>query len=334
MAGMQTQFEQFHMNIRTYYEINETLRDKKDIIVRRVRNHLEKNDRPLCTPFIQGSYKMKVGVCAVPGLEYDIDVGLRFDFDEAAYTAKTVRNWVFEAVDGHTEQVEALSSCIRVTYSDGYHVDLVSYSWWDDEKGNEQHRLAHKTNAWRPADPPALVQHVKDARKPFSDTKDTATQTDQSRRVVRYLKRWNDRAVPHESKDKPSGIALVLLVEKHLPGPRTMWDGGSDDHASLEQVAQAAANTVGRISITKPTPEYEDLFGGISESGMTTLKKRFGDLHQALVDARMTSDAQIACKRLRDVLGDDFPCPDTETEKKSQVLKTSAPAVISSASSA
>lgn len=334
MANVQPQFEQFHKQIRTYFEINETLCEKKDIIVRRVKRHLENNGRPQCTEFIQGSYKMKVGIRAVEGLEYDIDVGLRFSFDESKYAPTTVRDWVLEAVKDHTETVEEKTSCIRVTYADGYHVDLVSYAWWDDDMGQEQYRLAHESKGWRPADPPALVQHVKDARKPFADTKDTATQTDQFRRVVRYLKRWNDWAMPFESKDKPSGIALVLLTEQHLRTPKATWDGMSDDRAALEQVAQAAENTIGRISVRKPTPEYEDLFGGISEKGMTALKKRFAELRQALVDAKNASDLQTACKRLREVLGNDFPCPSPDGEKKDEARKTSAPAVISSASSA
>lgn len=178
------------------------------------------------------------------------------------------------------------------------------------------------------------MQHVRDARKPFADTEDTATQTDQFRRVVRYLKRWNDHAIPLESKDKPSGIALVLLTEQHLKAPKTTWDGTSDDGAALEQVAQAAENTLGRISITKPTPEYEDLFEGISDEAMTALKNSFGDLRQALVDAKNASDVQTACTRLREVFGDDFPCPGPDGGKKGEARKTSAPAVVSSASSA
>lgn len=334
MANVQTQFEEFHEKIRTYYEINKTLREKKDIIVARVKKHLEQNGRPQCTEFIQGSYKMKVGICAVKGLEYDIDVGLRFSFDETKYTAKTVRGWVFEAVDGHTENVEEKPSCIRVTYADGYHVDLVTYAWWDDALGKEQHRLAHGSKGWRPADPPALVQHVVDARKPFADSKDAATDTDQFRRVVRGLKRWNDKAMPFESKEKPSGIALVLLTEKHLKSPQKTWDGVIDDRAALEQIAQAAESTLGRISINKPTPEYEDIFAGISDSGMTDLKKRFGELRKALVDAKNASDVKTACKRLREVFGDDFPVPESDGGPKDTVRKTSAPAVISSASSA
>lgn len=334
MANVQGQFELFHKTIRTYYEINETLREKKDIIVRRIKAHLEKNKRPQCTEFIQGSYKMKVGICAVEGLQYDIDVGLRFSFDESEYEPTTVRAWVFEAVDGHTEEVTEKPSCIRVAYADGYHVDLVAYAWWDDERDQEQYRLAHESNDWKAADPPGLVQHVRDARKPFADTSDAATQTDQFRRVARYLKRWNDLAMPFESKEKPSGIALVLLLEEHLKTPKTAWDGTSDDRAALEQVAEAAENTVGRISITKPTPEYEDLFGSVSEKGMTELKERFGELRRALVDAKNASDVHAACKRLKQVLGEDFPCPDSDDGKNETAKKTSAPAVISSATSA
>lgn len=334
MADVQEQFKQFHKQIQTYYEINETLRQKKDIIVRRVKRYLEKNNRPQCVEFIQGSYKMKVGICAVDGLEYDIDVGLRFSFDESKYTAETVRLWLLEAVDGHTEAVEKKPSCIRVVYADGYHVDLVSYAWWDDDDKKEQYRLAHESKGWRSADPPALIQHVLDARKPFADTKDTATQTDQFRRVVRYLKRWNDRAMPFESKNKPSGIALVLLTELHLKSPRTTWDGISDDRAALEQVAYGATNSVGRISVKKPTPEYEDIFGSISDTEINKLKERFGKLRTALVDAKNEANVETACKRLREVFGDDFPCPDPIDSKTEQAKRTSAPAIISSASSA
>src|SRR5690348_1726742 len=103
MADVQALFERVHQNVRTYYEINDELREKKDIIVRRVKDHLKKNGRPTCDEYLQGSYKMKVGICALAESEYDIDVGLRFSFDESKYSPEEVRRWVFDAVDGHTE---------------------------------------------------------------------------------------------------------------------------------------------------------------------------------------------------------------------------------------
>jgi len=334
MADVQGLFERFHSDIRTYYEINATLRQKKDIIVDRVKKHLAANKRPTCQPFIQGSYKMKVGIVPLGGTEYDIDVGLRFSFDENTYTAKEVRGWILEAVTGHTEDVKEKASCIRVTYKDGFHVDLVCYSWWDDPLGFEQYCLAHKSKGWRPADPPALVEHVRRARIPFGGNQDTLTQTDQFRRVVRYLKRWNDNAIRGESKDKPSGLALVLLTEKHLLTPERTWDGSPDDRAAVERVASTAANIFGRITAIKPTPEGEDMFGMISEGGMNTLKERFARLYDALVFAREASNAKEACKELKKVFGDDFPSPDPEEERNETARRTAAPAVVPSSSSA
>lgn len=334
MPNVQPLFETFHSRIRTYYEINKTLQEKKNIIVTRVQDHLAKNKRPSCEPLIQGSYKMKVGICALKGMEYDIDVGLRFSFDERAYSAEEVRKWVFEAVNGHTETVETKASCIRVVYSDGYHVDLVAYAWWDDVNGVEQHRLAHKSEGWRHANPPKLVQIVVDARRPFSETEDPTTNTDQFRRVVRYLKRWNDHAIPRESADKPSGIALVLLTKTHLTSPALSWDGTPDDRQALETVAAAAAETYGRITVIKPTPEGEDLFGGLSDTAMGNLKERFAVLRNALLFAKNAKDGSEACKELKKVLGDDFPCPDPEEERKNKALKTTAPAIVTSSSSA
>ena len=334
MADVQALFEAFHKKIRTYYEINDELREKKDIIVKRVNNHLAQKKRPSCVEFIQGSYKMKVGILAIKGAEYDIDVGLRFSFKESDHSAEEVRGWVFEAVDGHTEQVEKRSACIRVTYADadGYHVDLVPYAWWDDAAGVEQYRLAHKAKGWRPADPPALVEFVKRARKPFEGAKDKATDTDQFRRVVRYLKRWNDVALPKESHDKPSGLALLLLTKHHLPGPIGL--GSGDDRSAAEQVARAAAAIVGRIVEQKPTPEREDVFARISEPGMKSLKERFGVLRDALKFAGDTSDINKACKELKKALGDDFPCPDAEDTNPETARRTAAPAIVPSSRSA
>jgi hypothetical protein len=334
MADVQNLFERFHTTIRTYYEINEKLRSKKTIIVNRIQEHLKENDRPACQEYIQGSYKMKVGILALEGSEYDIDVGLRFSFDEKKYTPSTVREWVFDAVKNHTADVKERGPCIRVTYSDGYHVDLVCYAWWDDEFGAEQHRLAHKTSGWRPANPPKLVQYVRDARRSFEGTEDSSTQTDQFRRVVRYLKRWNDNAIRGESDEKPSGLALVLLTKQHLTGPALTLDGSPDDRLAVELVARAAAETVGRISAIKPTPEGEDMFGRLSEKGMRELKERFGVLRDALIDAQREPDASKACKRLKDVFGDDFPCTNAGKGQSEEALRTSTPAVVPSSSSA
>jgi hypothetical protein len=334
MADVQGLFETFHSQIRTSYEINDQLREKKDIIVERVKNHLGKMERPSCAELIQGSYKMSVGVLPVDGSEYDIDVGLRFSFDESSHSAEEVRSWVFDAVDGHTQQVDEKAPCIRVTYSDGYHVDLVCYCRWEDANGTEHYRLARRSTGWRPADPQGLVDFVIDWRKPFEGTEDSKTKTDQFRRAVRYLKRWNDLRMPGESDNKPSGLALILLTRESLTHPCVTWDGVPDDCLALELVASAAGSRLGRISASKPTPEFEEMFSRISDKAMQDLKANFRTLADALAEARNAKDAEAACKILRREFGPDFPCPDGDGGSRASVHRTAAPAVVPSTSSA
>lgn len=329
MANLQKQFEEFHNIIRIDYAMSDTLREKRDIILNRIHSYLTINNLPDFKRISQGSYKMKTGVVPIEDLEYDIDVGLRFPFSESDYTAKEVRKWIFEAVKDHTETVEEKGPCIRVTYTDGYHVDLVMYACWLDDFGEEQFRLAHKTRGWVPANPIKLIEHVNNAREVYEGTEDNATKTDQFRRCTRDLRRWNDVAIPCEDRSKPTGLALVLLAIKHLQ-PAVTWDGKSNDRLALERMAWAAANTFGRIIAEKPTPEFEDMFGRLSDKQMDELKERFRVLHKTLVDADTEKDPRKACQLLVEVFGDDFPVPSEEETAE----RTRGPAIVTTSTSA
>jgi len=327
MANVQKQFEQFHEKIRTDFEMNETLREKRDILVTRIKRYLKEKDHPTCDKLDQGSYAMKTGVIPIDR-DFDIDTGLWFDFSENDYAAKEVRKWIFEAVDGHTEDVDDRGPCCRVTYSDGYHVDLVSYACWKDEFGMEHCRLAHKTNGWREADPPKLIEHVDKVREPYKNT-EGSTKTDQFRRCVRDLRRWDDVRISGESDAKPTGLAFVLLCKNHL-SPTRFLDGKPDDRNALENFTRNAAACVGRLTAKKPTPEYEDVLSKLSDDDMEKLKTKLGELRDALVAADKEPDPTKACEILKKQFGDDFPVPPPEDTGK----KSSAPAIITSSASA
>jgi hypothetical protein len=134
MANLQRYFERFHETIRTDYDMDETLRDKRDTILNLIAKRLREAGHPGFQKLDQGSYAMRTGDKPIGELEYDIDVGLRFPLQEA-YPATTVRQWVFEAIDGHTHTVFEKGPCIRVVYAKGYHVDLVIYDHWEDNLG-------------------------------------------------------------------------------------------------------------------------------------------------------------------------------------------------------
>lgn len=331
MANIQKQFELFHDVIRADYEHNVELCEKRDIIVERVQEYLREKKLPGCTQLMQGSYAMKTGVKVepYPKLEPDIDVGLRFDFKETDHSAKTVRGWLLEAVKDHTNTVIDKGPCLRVVYSAGYHVDLVGYSNWTDDVGGVQYRLAHNTDGWITADPPALLEHVKRRRDPFKDTKDSATKTDQFRRTVRYLKRWNDEAIQADRSDKPTGLAFTILCCDTLV-KSVSWDGTANDLAALQSLARTAATRIGRIIAKKPTPQYEDVLGRLTDKEMEVLKARFASLANALVAAEVEPDPIVACEGLQRVFGTEFPVPKRENTAKSG----SGPAIISSTSAA
>ena len=309
--------------------MNQTLREKKDIVLTLVRRRLKEAKCPAFDELLQGSYAMGMGTLPVGKIEFDIDVGVRFGVRDTDYSATKVRKWIFDAVNGHTDSVEEKGPCTRVGYSKGYHVDLVAYAHWSEKSGSEEYRLAHRSNGWRPANPPELLEFVEKARKPFAGTEDSKTKTDQLRRIVRYLKRWYDVAISYESDAKPSGLAFVLLSIESVQPTRT-WNGQSDDRSALETLAIAGANRVGRIVVFKPTPEYEDVFAKISDDDMRALKRQFSTLADILRQADAETDPVEACKMLQKVFGEDFPVPDPSDTGK----KTKSPAIISSSSSA
>ncbi|MBI40613.1 MAG: hypothetical protein CMF59_13520 [Leptospiraceae bacterium] len=330
MAHTQKQFEEFHENIRISRSMNETLRDKRDKVLDRIKNHLKSNNLPTFRRLLQGSYQMKTGTIPLDGQEYDIDVGLRFpvEHDGNELKASEVRGWVHAAVDGHTTKVEKKRSCIRVTYSKGFHIDLVCYSVGKAHRKPTQYQLADKDTGWRPTEPADLLEYIRQALKEFKHTENNQTQTDQLRRIVRYLRRWNDfQHVTHGIK-RATGLAFVLLACAKLK-PVTDSDGTPNDLRALRNMVSQDANRMERISVKKPTQEYEDLFTGFSDEEMKAFKDAWNDLADALSKAEIATDLAIASGHLRKVFGDDFP-----VVEKEKPMESRGPAIISSSTSA
>lgn len=329
MADVQAYFERFHDAIRIDYDHSKLLREKRDIVLGRIKTHLAKSELPTCDELLQGSYRMKTGVQPIDELEFDIDIGLRFDILETDYRASDVRAWIWNAVEEHTQRVEDKTSCIRVCYERGFHLDLVTYACWESD-GKSHYRLADKDNGWRQADPPGLLEYVNNYRKAFVGTEDSASKTDQFRRCVRYMKRWGDERITVDANEKPSGLAFVLLaVQQSLP-PSLTWEGYPDDRAALQSWLTTMCNILGRVQANKPTPEYEDVLSRLTQAQMDTLKRDLAELLSAIRFSEDTTDPVAACKRLHQHFGRDFPIPDPKEGAK----KTSAPAIITSSRSA
>ena len=303
MVNLQKQFEKFHCTIKVD---KEELKDKRDIIVDKIKDSLKKSGYPIPKLFNQGSYIYGVGIKTISDKEeYDIDIGLVFNIKSADYSAKIVRERVFDAIKDHTQNVEEKGPCIRVRYKEGFHVDIVCYSRYTESEEYENFKLAHRNGDWKDTDPEKLKGFIKRKRIPFQTSKDSSG-SDQLQRVVRYLKRWNDKALLDGSEDKPVGLALLLLSIEILQKPIFNSEGKSDDLKALREIT-FRIKSLSRIFVTKPTPEYEDVFGKISDNGMKKLLQRFKKLDESLHNALNERDLEKACQMLRDEFGEDFP---------------------------
>ncbi len=319
MANLQKQFESFHKDIKVE---KDELKEKRDILFNEIKESLQEQEKPVPELLNQGSYIYGVGIKPISDdQEYDIDVGLVFDIEsddysaEDGYKAEKVRKWVLDAIKNHTKNVEEKGACIRVRYRAGYHVDLVCYAS-NDSQESENFNLAHKNWTWKPADPKALKKYIKDARKPFSDSNDSSG-SDQLQRVVRYLKRWNDKAIPNESDDKPIGLALLLLCIEELKKPVFDSDDNLSDIEALRSVVISINSS--RITVKKPPTKDEDVFGKISDEGMTNLIDRFAKLDEALEKAINEKSLEKACKILIEQFGEDFPLEEDHNDKQRKI---------------
>ena len=313
MANIQKQLEKFHKNIKV--ESSE-LREKRDIIVNKIKKSLSEDNKPVPSSLNQGSYIYGVGIKPVSEEDYDIDVGLDFNIKSSNYDAEEVRKWVYDAIKKHTDKVQSKGPCIRVIYQVGYHVDLVCYSRYKSDDLIEEFQLAHKNGSWIASDPKKIKDYIQKAREPFKETKDSSG-SDQLQRAVRYLKRWNDLAVPGESDDKPIGLAILLYCIEALQTPSFDSQGNLDDLQALIYISERAKNSV-RICANKPDTG-EDVFSKISEKGMEKLITKFKKLYEFLLDARNSDHLEDACKIMRKQFGDDFPLEKNDSEKKKKL---------------
>ena len=113
MADVQKHFEDFHDKIKLKrFEGNKILRDKRDIVLERLKNNWDKVfeelgiDPPQYETFNQGGYDLGTGNIPTDG-DYDIDVGIIIKISKDDYpNSVEVKEWIYDALYGHTKRVE------------------------------------------------------------------------------------------------------------------------------------------------------------------------------------------------------------------------------------
>jgi hypothetical protein len=314
--SLQPLFRRFHEAIQLkQYDENAELRQKRDIILDRLRDKL----RPRTfEPFNQGSYAMGTGIKPING-DYDIDIGIVFDLDYRVNDPVTVKGWVYQAVLGHTASVDWRRPCITVNYQQArepkYHVDLAVMA--RDSGGTlrlalgKQHSQADQRE-WQVDDRQGFIDAVKNR---FSGEDGF-----QFRRVIRYLKRWKDVHFSNEGHAAPTGLSLTVAAYRWF---RPMKQYSSylsqgveyDDlaataalvgaiHQSFQQVWDASRSQyVPRLLLQFSHAPYDDVLTRMSNQQMGEFRGRLEKLSGWLEDARKTQDATP----LQRAFGSQFP---------------------------
>ncbi len=347
MAELQKQFRKFEENIRlSDIDDNKPLRDKRDLLIKELKEWGKKNEKPGFDWFNQGSYHMSTGIKPMEGDDYDIDVAIVYDINIDDYEDPTeVKKWVRDALKRNNREVEILTPCVRVQYREKgepkNHVDFAVYgkelNWNNDERSKQISKgrefSSFDNRVWEESEPKRLRELIKDEM--FQSDKELGGQKrTQFRRNVRYLKRWKDNNFSSNGNQRPTGIAMTAICHEWFkPLVSKDWEGNiveKDLESLLNVVRTAVANNCG-LNVKLPVIPHNDLFEKLKESDHNeeNYKKKLKELKKTLEVAWNEPDPHEASKILRKVFGEDFPVP----EKKETAKKTAYSAITTSSSS-
>lgn len=325
MVNLQTQFNKFHDAIKIDFDNNELLRDKRNLIVGNLRDGL-KRLFPTYTPtfrhFNQGSYDLATGVQPLSGEDYDIDVGIIFNYSKVSCKPVQVKEWVYHALNTGIRTVEIKRPCVRVQYHQNgakwFHVDLAIYSRDRDYYKNEINYIAkgfigssEDKKIWELSEPFKLKEILKSKITDNSDR-------EQFRRIIRYLKRWKDYKFSSSGTERPTGIALTACCYNiFTPQKDYTYNPSIYTYTYQYNDMQALYNVVNgiigmftwddKISVKLPVQPYNDLFAKMNNNQMASMKTKLITLQDALISASNEYLPLNACTKLQKVFGHDFP---------------------------
>lgn len=215
MYDLSQKFNSFYNSHVVLPQTEQTnLHSKKDLNIQRLKDGLKEYNEENKTSYsivetcVQGSVAMSTVVQNEDG-DYDIDVAVVFDKSALGDKgAQATRNLVANALKRKTKQFntepEVKTSCVRIKYADGYHIDFAVYRRYYDF-WNECWVYEHAGSDWTKRDLRGLNEWFK-------------TQNDASggklRKVVRLSKMfcksrdtWNNM---------PSGLLQTVLCDEKL----------------------------------------------------------------------------------------------------------------------
>lgn len=190
------------------------LHDKKVLNIQRLKDGLKEYNIENNTSYtiaetcVQGSVAMSTVVQNEDG-DYDIDVAVVFDKSVLGDKgAQATRNLVANALKRKTKQFnaepEVKTSCVRIKYEDGYHIDFAVYRRHYDSE-NECWIYEHAGSDWSVRELKGLAEWFK-SQNNDSDGK--------LRKVIRLSKMFCKSR--KSWKNMPSGLLQTVLCDEKL----------------------------------------------------------------------------------------------------------------------
>lgn len=301
------------------------MRNRRDSNRTRLRNGLEKADKPAPIEFVkQGSYAMKTMV-RDPDNDYDIDDGVYFAKEDlvgergAEMTSLQARQMVRDAVDdGKFKRApEVRSNCVRVFYEAGYHVDLPVYRRvvTSTVYGDEIHYELAASSGWKRSD-------ARDVSDWYEDERAKSTDGKQLRRINRDLKKYARSRFSWRAGILSGFSITVLVTEQFRQADR-------EDRALYDTMVANRDRLDFNLQIEHPVTPGDHLTSGPDDARARSFRDKLTeaiDTLQPLFETDCTRERALKC--WDKVFATTFFSERLENEQRAAVA---APAIISSA---
>lgn len=294
-------------------EQREFLQDQWNALADHVRTTLGRRHGYTISTWLQGSYKYATLIKPVhPGEEYDVDVGVYFQWDgeeDIEPTPKQLRDWVqaelvaYEQVCADLIKVEIppMERCSRASYVRQFHIDTPVYHL---NAATDARRLACLSDKWEQSDPKAIYKWFKDAVG--------GDDRDQLRRLVRYLKAWAAVSFDDAADSRPTSIFLTVLATEAYQG---LWAqrllSMDDDDALIAIIKKVHNRLYEERKVINPIDDDEDL-NRMTPDGWDGFLPRLTALRDVAERADDTEDEASAALIWSEAFSFLMPLPETD----------------------
>lgn len=308
MANCHDIFFEYNKVIRLSKKRKDSLITSRDALREKIKKDFKAGDTDYKPKFYsQGSFEMDTIINPYQSCNYDMDDGTYFEVTEVpSESPETFHQWIYDAVEGHTDKTIDKDPCVRVIFADGHNVDLTIYY----KIGSNHPHLAFKGKGWIESDPQEFIRW-------FNDKLDEGKQL---RRIVRYLKAWSD----YKKGNMPIGLILTILAAENFV------KDSRDDLSFLNTLKDIQNKLKYSFICYRPTtPVYEDLFSNYSQADREYFLNALDSLIKSGDQAINEPNQKDACDKWKKHFGDRFPCSLAE-DKLDDAYTHKAPAFIKS----